>query len=100
MPSDDNVKLTADNYYLLVIEALRNIKKDYPEYRIRYEYDKEARDHIVEIDPWPNDNSSIFDRFINLQHWFAERFLYESIMFVKREDIVRINNPLYDSGVS
>lgn len=77
-----------------IISKLESFIKDFPQMRVRYEYDEGSDTHFVEVIP-----NEVYYMDSNYKKWegqmfddFVEQFPYEGICFISDDAIVGLEN--------
>lgn len=77
-----------------IIEKVKTFVKLFPKVKVRYEFDKVAVVHTIEVTPRQihNDDNDVLDWEMSLWDDFVELFPFENIMFCSDDDLVGIRN--------
>jgi hypothetical protein len=80
-----------------IFEKLTSLAKAFPYVVIKYEYNKLAKTHIVELSPiaYYYNDPSLDDAWINISKEFIEQYPSEDISFISVDSSLRINQPEY-----
>jgi hypothetical protein len=74
---------------------LAKLTHSIPFIRIRYSFDPEFKNHIIEVKPSDvyNDDLTFAEHESELCLDFSEKFPYDSIIFISEDDAVKIEHP-------
>jgi hypothetical protein len=83
------------NSFSYLKDKLGELVKTVPHVRVRYAYDSEFKNHIVEIKPAEvyRDDLTFAENESALCLDFSEKFPYDSIIFISEDDAVKVEHP-------
>lgn len=93
----DSKSLNIPDAKSFVIEKLKDIHKKFDNIKIRYEIDNYDNTHIIEILPSKlYENKKYMDEEIKLIYDFSCRYKEQDIMFISKNSLTEIKNPIFE----